>query len=323
MAVTRLFFKIPTQSSTTTYTLDLARELSKHHRTLIRQKQLFTVYGGIYQDSDNSNAYFSTAPHYWVTKSAINRGFKAWKKQLSDTMQNHDFAEGSSSQLKTSKYNDFKIVLDSSHNASATSSNTLPSLDASGIQLPSGEWSYSTLTRPRPDQPDSNGVYHQFASDQFVVQIVGDHVSSGTSDAQGDLNYSRVSLIKSWLNSRPTKDNNDDSPLNQPNLDADPIFQMFVVGDSDEDQAVIDVINDQNDTPPYDMDKLYGHNGESADAGLNLQMQCIVSPDTNSGVASVAGFQALCGLVRLEVTGGTGSTGASLILDVESNGVGF
>ena len=317
MAVTRLFFKIPTQSSTTTYTLDLARELSKHHRTLIRQKQIFTVYGGIYQDSDNSNAYFSTAPHYWVTKRSINRTFKAWKKQLSDTM-----SASPDSILKTSKYNDFKIVLDSAHNASPASTTTLKSLDASGIALPNGEWAYSTLTRPRPDVAANDGSYIALASDQFVVQIVGDHISNGSAN-DGSLNYSRVGAIASWLNSRPILNSNQDSPDDNAAMDDDPLIQMFALGDSDEDQQIINVINDQNDTPPYDMDKLYGHNGESADNGLNLQMQCIVSPDTNTGVASVAGFQAICGLVRIEVTGSTGSTGASLILDIESNGVGF
>ena len=62
MVVTRLYFEIPdNQDGEQTYTIDLARELSKHHRRLIRQKQTFTVYGGIYQDTGGSNAYFSTA----------------------------------------------------------------------------------------------------------------------------------------------------------------------------------------------------------------------------------------------------------------------
>jgi len=314
MAVTRLFFQIPQQSSTTSYTIDLSRELSKHHRTLIRQKQLFTVYGGIYQDSQGSNAYFSTAPHYWVTKRSINRSFKAWKKQLSDTMSAVNGTDNAS--LRTSKFNDFKVMLDDQ-----TTSNYLPCRDAAGEPLPSGEWNYSTLTMPRPDM-ESNGVYVQFASDQFSVMIVGDHVSTGSVN-NGDLNYSRVGAIKSWLDSRPVPEANQDSPDDQPNLDTDPLTLMFRTGDADEDQQIIDVITDQNDMPPYDYDVLPGAHHSGSDHGENLQMQCIVSPDSNSGIASVAGFQALCGLVRIEVTGSTGSSGASLILDVESNGVGF
>ena len=96
MVVTRLYFEIPAQTSDTQYTIDLARELSKHHRSLIRQKQIFTVYGGIYHDSNNTDLQISTAPHYWVTKRSINRGFKAWKKQISEAMNNAADADSGS-----------------------------------------------------------------------------------------------------------------------------------------------------------------------------------------------------------------------------------
>jgi len=320
MVVTRLYFEIPDNGgSTTTHTIDLARELSKHHRRLVRQKQIFTVYGGMYQDSGESgvpsNAYFSTAPHYWVTKRAINRGFKAWRKQLSDAMTNQAEID-SGNPLRTGKYSDFKVHLDS-----GSVGNYLVAKDASGTDLPEGEWDYSTLTMPRPDMAagTSPETWVQLDSDQFDLKIVGGHSATGSGPTQ---NYSRVGLLDSWIDSRPLLNSNTDSPDNNPETANDPLTLMFYTGDSDEDQKIVDAINDENDVPPYDIDKLYGSAGHGT-TGADLQMQCLVSPDSGSGIASVAGFQALCGLIRIQVTGDTGSNGAALILDVESNGVGF
>ena len=310
MVVTRLYFEIPTQSSDTEYTIDLAHELSKHHRRLVRQKQIFTVYGGIYQDSDNSNAYFSTAPHYWVTKRAINRGFANWRKQISAVMSNSGERSG--------KWSDFKVHLDN-----ASTNTMLSAKDAQGTDLPSGEWNYTTLTRPRPEIEANDGSFIQLESDQFDLMITGPHLSQGTAN-DGSLNYTRVSLIKSWLDSRPLPtDGSTDSPNDQGDVTfSDPLNAMFYMGDADEDEKIIETIQDENDLPPYDLDLLYGA-GTGTGNGASLQMQCIVSPDDNTGVASVAGFQAICGLVRIVVTGSTGNSGAALILDVESNGVGF
>jgi len=326
MVVTRLYFEIPPTTESASFSIDLARELSKHHRRLIRQKQVFTVYGGIYQDSDDSNLYISTAPNYWVTKRAINRTFKAWKKQLSDTMSSRGGVDdGSQNQLRTGKWSDFKLLLDS---RSSTSSHPTPATggylqacDAHGEALPSGEWNYTTLTRPRPDIDQGGGSYETVESDQFDLQIVGPHTS--TTEQNGTTNYNRVGVIQSWLDSRPTPNDSIDTPDHNPDMITDPIHQMFAVGDADEDEMIVYAINEENDFPPYDLDLLYGAHSSNAGHGENLQMQAIVCPDSNTGVSAVPGFQAICGLVRLHVAGGTGATGAALVLDVESNGVGF
>ncbi len=315
MAVTRLFFKIPDAPSETSFTIDLAHALSLFHRRLHRQKQVYTVYGGIYQDSDNSQLEISTAPHYWVTKRSINRGFKAWKKQLHDTMSAVNEVSTTTS-LATGKWSDFKVHLD----GGAIANYLLP-VDAAGQAYPSGEWNYSTVTRPRDDvdvQGDGS-IYAAGPSDQFDLKICGEHSTSATD------NYSRVSLIKSWLDSRPIPNHNSDNPDDNTNTPSDPITQMFLTGDADEDDKILDNINQENDIAPYDYDKLLGAAGTSG-AGAELQMQCIISTansgNGNSSTQSVPGFQALCGLVRLVVSGDNNGS-SYLILDVESKGVGF
>jgi hypothetical protein len=321
MVVTRLYFEIPEQASgaSTHYTIDLARELSKFHRRLVRQKQLFTVFGGLYQDATGSNAYIATAPHYWVTKRAINRGFKAWKKQISEAMSN--VADVSGSPLRSGKWSDFKV-----HLGPSTGTLHLDAKDAAFQDLPGGEWNYTTVTMPRDDAEDVTEIgYISQPSDQFEMHIVGPHES--TTGANG-LNYSRVGLIKSWLDSRPIpnslpEDGSAGNPDNRAVTLTDPLYKMFLTGDADEDEKIIEAINTENDFPPYDTDKVWGNAVNTTNGQTNLQMQCLISPDTNTGVASVAGFQALCGLVRITVNGATGTNGAALILDVESNGVSF
>ncbi len=331
MVVTRLYFEIPDNEGTdASFTIDLARELSKHHRRLIRQKQVFTVYGGIYQDmgqSEPTNCYVSTAPNFWVTKRAVNRVFKAWKKQISDTMAaRNEINKGSSNTLRTGKWSDFKLLLDArtSTTTPAATGCYLLAKDAEGNDLPAGEWNYTTLTRPRPDIAGGGDPteYVTVESDQFEVQIVGPHTV--TTAASGAKNYTRIGAIESWLDSRPIPYSGVDTPDDNPDMITDPIHQMFAVGDSDEDDKIVEAINDENDIPPYDRTSVFGRDDTAGTGhGSNLQMQAIVSPDSNTGVSSVPGFQAICGLVRLHITGDTGSNGASLVLDVESNGVGF
>ena len=65
-----------------TYYIDLFRDLSAHERRMIRQKQIAVVHGGVYKDTDGSIIKINTAPDNWVTKRAINRGFRAWKKMV-------------------------------------------------------------------------------------------------------------------------------------------------------------------------------------------------------------------------------------------------
>ena len=81
MAVTRLAFKLQDGDNY----IDIAKQLSIHHRTLIRQKQTFTVMGGMIVDNvdsdpSGSSASFdvATAPNTWYVRAAVNRGFRAW-----------------------------------------------------------------------------------------------------------------------------------------------------------------------------------------------------------------------------------------------------
>jgi len=280
-----------TGSGSDKFYIDLAKEISVAQRRMARQKQVFTVLGGYWKDQDGSTAHFNTAPLTWVAKRSVNRGFKQWRKMIAKTLSN---SEG----MQTGKYSDYKVYL----NKYMFASNTLRAKDAAGNDLydQAGEWNYATFTTEDPEQ----GA----APDQFEVHIVGSHNGSNPD-------WTRLGLIKSWFDSRPEPSSED------PVITADgsdPLSNLFDAGDVDDDRLVI--IEEENDHPPYDENTTWGHYGGDSETS-NLQRMSSAQSSQSNPVVPVHGFQALCGLVQVDVA--NASTGWELVLDVECNGVGF
>ena len=289
MAVMRLRF---TGNGNDNYYIDLAKEISVAQRKMARQKQVFTVLGGYWKDQDGSTAHFNTAPLTWVAKRSVNRGFKQWRKMIAKTLSN---SEGQQS----GKYSDFKVHL----NKYMFTSNTLRAKDAAGNDLydSAGEWDYSTLTTEDPEQ----GA----APDQFDLHIVGGHNGSNPD-------WTRIGLIKSWFDSRPEPQS--ESPVTT-NVGDDPLANLFDAGDVDDDRMVI--IEEENDHPPYDENTTFGFIGGTDAETKDLQRVSSAQSSGSNPIVPVHGFQALCGLVQVAVSGA--SSAWELVLDVECNGVGF
>ncbi len=305
MAVMRLRF---TGNGADKYYIDLPREISIAQRRLARQKQTFTVLGGYWKDQDGSTAHFNTAPLTWVNKRAINRGFRIWRKMIAKTLSNSDGAQ-------TGKYNDFKVYLNRYH----FDSNQLHAVDAAGNLLgdAKGEWDYSTLTTEDPklskdtnsSNPDGQN-YEMSVPDQFELHIVG----NTSTAAPGD--HTRVSLTQSWFESRPEVKSDD--PQMPATASTDPLANLFDAGDVDDDR--LEVIMIEGDQAPYDENTAWGYSTQTGESA-NLQRVSSAQSSQSNPIVPVHGFQALCGLVQLDVTNASSSW--ELVLDVECNGVGF
>ena len=300
MEVTRLRFK--GNGSGVKY-LDLSRALTDACRRLHRQKQIYTVAGGYYVDSNGSRINLNTAYNGWVQKAAINRGFRYWRKQAAKTIQN---AEGA----QPGKWSDYKILLDHIH----TDTLTMDPVDAGDNNFHVGtspEWNYATLISEDPDGPvqpgDPNG---------FELCIVGAQTDTAPGQQHG-----RVGLIQSWFQSRPQL--NLEEPNDLPDY-TDPLQNLFDAGDSDDDRLLN--LQSENDSAPYDEDTTWGNQqrakgGAPAQDGENLQRQSVAFTSDANPVAPVHGFQALCGLVQLDVVGNPGAW--ELVLDVVNKGESF
>lgn len=303
MSVTRLVYEV---NATGDHYIDLAKDLSIINRKLIRQKQIFTVMGGIMHDSQGAQMEFLVAPHTWTTKLAINRAFKQWRKLQSQTYKRN---EG----LRAPKWNDFKVYLDSLHNTGRL----LTPIYAPNRPHSEGEWNYATLTQPK--LIDSNGdgeLGFDANADQWELQIVGEHTVTGstvqTSSGQTLVpNYTRVGMIKSWYDSRAVPDTQ--VPDNTPDTRMDPLSNLFDIEDDDSEHAAI--IEGENDTAPYDYNRVQG-------AG-NGETQIVSIADNSAGepdVTTIPGFQAICGLIKINVSSENNFT---LILDVQTEGERF
>jgi len=304
MVVTRLAFNI---TDTGDYTIDLAQCLSAFHRKLIRQKQIFTVYGGMLKDSGGSDIEFATAPNNWVSKAAVNRGFKQWKKLSSHVLKQ-------SLGARPNKWSDFKVYLDSTHHGQQN----LKPVDFADVGIPVNEWDYSTFTQPKLIDPDSDGgLEYDADADQWETTIVGVHRGTGsvTTDAGISFyqNLSSVGLIRSWYESRPLP--SDHQPLDAPvpALYVEPLSGLFVTSDDDNEHRGI--IATENDQAPYHMDAVFGAGDDQL-----VYASMLDNSDGEPDLVTFPGFQALCGLVRVKVNS---ENGALLILDVESEGVTF
>lgn len=291
MAVTRLAFKL---NNGVNY-IDVAKQLSIHHRTMIRQKQVFTVLGGMIVDNVNSEdmsaqASFdvSTAPNTWYTRAAVNRGFRAWKSMRSKTIS----ANSDSGSTAVGKHADYKVLLNGD-SVSAYIDAIATGTPGSRPNLSTGEWTLASVK-------DEAGNAKQF------------HIIGAQSGA-------RYGLMKGWVQTRGLPQDQN-QPL-MPDLDADGTLdytQDFLLNlyDDDGDDGREALVFEENDGKPFDIEEPYaGHDN------TDLQMQCFGYLSGTNPTQMIPGFDALCGLVRIRVD--DDASAPILFLDVESNGRGF
>lgn len=292
MAIVRLAYKLAEGANY----IDLAKGLSITERRLIHQKQVFTVMGGmLVDDTLNTLVKISTAPNNFYTRNAVTRGFRAWKKSRAKALE----ASGEGADHIVAKYADFKIYLDA-----AGSSLYLNPFTAGSDELDGGEWSASSI---QPEQ----GVAQSF-------HIVGPHIAG-----------SRYSLSQGWLETRANLTRDPSMPdLNgdgTEDVEVDFIATMFQ--DTTEDTQRLNLIEGLNDDRPFPLASLMTtQEPYSGSEPNNLQLQFIHhSKGANEVNAVVPGFQAVCGLIRIDVsnTGAGETANPFLVIDVETKGWNF
>jgi hypothetical protein len=292
MAVTRLAFKLEDGDNY----IDLAKQLSIHHRTLIRQKQTFTVLGGMIVDNVDGEAAgasasfdVSTSPNTWYTRAAVNRAFRAWKQMRSKTIEAN--ADGGATAVGSNA--DFKVYLNSGgsgsyRNAIATGT------PGNRPQLSIGEWTAASIKA-------EDGTAKQF-------HIVGDHTGS------------RYAMLKGWVQTRGTP--TDEFHPRMPDLDSDGTldYEQDFIGNLYDDNANDGretLVFEENDQKPFNITSPY----TDLDNANALQLQCFGYLSANNPTQMVPGFDALCGLIKIRVD--SEASDPILFLDVESNGRGF
>lgn len=258
-----------TAGNETSHFIDLARDLSAVNRRLYRQGRDYHIRKVTVVSKNTGNApnggriSISTVPDSWTARGAWRRAFEMWQKQRKDAI--------GTSNVKPGTWDDFKVHLsDDGRNATKL----LPK-DNGGNDVVLGEWNYVTMYTP-------DGTT---SADNFTLHWLGNHVGSAGS-------WSSIGMIQSYGDSRTTVNQSD--PRVPATMSDDPLMNMF--DDGTVHDEVLQEIEDENDTPPYEGLQYPGNAG-------NMPKPLVVQDAVLSdGRAVLGGFNALGGLLELEST---------------------
>jgi hypothetical protein len=283
MTVTRLAFKL---SAGDNY-IDLAQCMSLVQRTLIRQKQTFTVLGGQLVDNSTGSYKIMTAPNTWYVRAAINRGFKAWKDQRHKALANAQLESGVGDKA-VGKYADFKVTLSGQ---TVGNDNKLPVSDNAGTLTTlatGGEWATASVV-------DEMGMEKHF-------RIFGNNPNT--------LWYG---LVNGWLRTRVIPDS--ESEPDMLDLDGNAVldykedFLNTLNETADGQPERLELLYEDNDNAPFAVRDIY----RDVDSGDNLQLQAMGYYSATNPSHMIPGFKALCGLIEIRIADGTSPV---LFLDV-------
>lgn len=286
-----------------TYYIDLANDLSKVNRRLMRAGYMYHVkrvtvmsaetIGGIGWTDDSEASFadehnkaagilrISVCPDSWTTRNAWRRGRDLHRKMEKKALQTvTGEVEGG--------WADYKVYLNNGHR---TGTIAVPKdLDDNNVQA--GEWIYSNYVSP--DQTTT--------ADEFTAHLLGDHVGSAGG-------YSSVALVKSYALSRATV--HTDSPPLFGAMDDDPLVNLM--DDGEVHNEILENLRAHNDDPPYDSGAYVG--GTS-----NMPAPQVVGMTTlgNTGMGTIPSFSAFCGLLRVDTRSPNDFDNFELLIELAS-----
>ena len=260
-------------ASTAPRYLDLSAAASIANRRFYRQGLNWAVAGFtiIAQPTSSGTITFSKLPNTWVCSNSWEKGFRAWKRQQDEALE-----EGDQESVK-GRYNDFKIFADPEHSVTASPHYLYP-VDLNGVDFSAPEeWLYSQVV-----VPNDLGVVG--ATDEYTLHMVG-----------GDTVGNSRSLIQAYSDSRSTPQSPD--PATPGAASVGLYTDMFNVGmDSSE---VVANAEFRNNELPYDQDNYPG--GTNNAGTMEIMNQIILNPaSTIPGKYSLSGSNVPCGLVRID-----------------------
>lgn len=259
--------------------VDSFKSLSQVNRKLIRQGHQLAVGSvefGYFADPNAVSVVelrALTAGNTWIVHNAYTKGFALWNEMQQLVLKDNPSVKGT--------WRDYKVQLETNQ----TTGNTLAALDGDGNPYtgtgssPNGEWSYSTYVMPQHDVDPATG--QPLAAQEFTAVLVGDDSPT------------KKSLVKAYADSRATVQFTD------PNVPADfsDSFFNLLTDSGSQEPELADVIEGENDQPPYDYDDYPGAD-VIAPAAI-LQSFGVASVGHPKG--TLPGFMAECGLIKFEM----------------------
>lgn len=265
--------------------LDIASALSIVNRKLFDQGMCYGIESVEYSyladplTVDTTQLIVRTAGDSWPVHNGWVKSKAMWDQMQALVLEDNPSIAG--------KWHDYKVYLDGAHQQAA--------VVAPGINLPltgdlvtpysftNGEWNYSTFVLPE-HSVDAAG--NPLAADECYMHLIGEDVpgAAGTLESAG--------IVKAYGLSRATVQ---DSAPNVPASFGTSFFNVLTDSGSQEPELA-DVIEDENDQPPYNPDAYPG----GATNALSPNVTDIVYATLGSPEGRSRPFVAQCGLLSLE-----------------------
>ena len=262
--------------------IDTAKELSKVNRRLYSQGRMYAYQGLTFiwrvpepTDPPAANTIallelsVRTAGNTWVVHNAHVKGEALWHQMQDLVLDDNPSIKG--------KWHDYKIRL----STQMVTARELDVKDGAGVDVKSGEWSRSIYVMPQHEVDPATG--EPLAAEEFSACLIGPD-SGGIK-----------SLVKAYEESRATVQA--DMP-NVPEGVSESFFNLLTDTGSQEPELA-DVIIDENDNPPYDIDEYPGGN-TNANVPWIVGYGAISSAEVDGRIGS---FVAPCGLLEIEIKG--------------------
>ncbi len=293
-AVTDLYFKADTATNGDSRCyVDTAKELSKVNRRLYEQGKMYGYQGLTFIWKPNPantvasiEVTVSTAGNTWSVHNSFVKAKALWEEMQDLVLDDNPSIKG--------KWRDFKVQLHAGQNTART----LGCVDASGNIVEEGEWEMSRFIMPQHDVDPATG--EPLPALSRTALLIGDNSSSYPASG------SRVSLLQSYEESRATV-----QPID-PNVPAEMSTSFFnlLTDQGSQEPELADIIEDENDQPPYAVDN-YPGGDTNAPRGFVVQYGAISSAEVDGRVGP---FVAPCGLIEINIKGYT-ATGAEVALE--------
>jgi hypothetical protein len=284
-AITDLYFIADTASAGDSRSyIDTMRELSRVNRRLYEQGRMVAYQGltYIWRDAADYDAgggdirslqtievTVRTAGNTWVVHNAYVKGKALWNEMQDLVLDDNPSVKG--------KWHDFKVQL----SPEQVVARQLSVKDGAGTDVIGGEWNISTYVMPQHEVDTATG--EPLAAVELTPTLIGIDTTT------------KRSLVKAYQQSRATV-----QPLdpNVPVAMSSSFFNLLTDSGSQEPELA-DVIEDENDQPPYDTDEYVG-GGINGPTAMPVQYGAISSSEVDGRIGP---FLAPCGLIEIDIKG--------------------
>ncbi len=254
--------------------VDTARALSRVNRRGYSQARMYAYQGLTFIWRATAalatlELSVRTAGNTWVVQNAHVKGEALWHEMQQLVLEDNPSIKG--------KWHDYKVKL----SAQQVVARELDVKDSSGTDYKAGEWNLSTYVMPQHEVVQATGLPKP--ADEFTACLIG--VSTATIQC----------LVEAYENSRATVQ------ADMPNVPAGVSTSFFnlLTDSGSQEPELADVIIDENDNPPYDLDEYPG-------GATNAIVPCTVGYAAISASevdGRIGGFVAPCGLLEIEIKG--------------------